>query len=166
MMKNKVLNRFIGAMDDRDEYQLSEIYKELAFSGIVLWYLTTLLMFISLIIDTIQNTLSFGTIALLILNMTYAILTVIKLRRKQLDDTDCASIEEYEEKKKQLKKAMSLAGVQWGLFMLVFMEYVSPYLSTGEINVEWWNIVIWLLGGVGFGLSMYWFSKSKLQKHF
>ncbi|MGX1723809.1 DUF3278 domain-containing protein, partial [Bacillus haynesii] len=79
---------------------------------------------------------------------------------------DCASLEEYEEKKKRLKKTSFLAGFQWGLSMLIFMEYVSPYLSTGEINVSWWNILIWVLGGIFFGMTMYWFSKSKLQKHF
>lgn len=31
-MKNKFFNRFIGTIEDRDEYQLKEIYKELAFS--------------------------------------------------------------------------------------------------------------------------------------
>lgn len=165
-MKDQLLNRFIGVLDDRDEYQRYEIYKELAFSGIMLWYLSMFLMFISLIIDTIHNTLSFATPSLLLINMVYALMTVIKIRKKQLDETDCASVEEYEEKKKQLKKASSLAGFQWGLFMLVFMEYVSPYLSTGEIDVSWWNILIWLLGGLFFGMTMYGVSKSKLQKHF
>ncbi|WP_228409480.1 DUF3278 domain-containing protein [Radiobacillus deserti] len=165
-MKNKILNRFVGVVDDRDEYQRSEIYKELAFSGILLWYLTMILMFISLIIDTIQHTLSFATPALFIINMAYAMMTVIKIRRKHLDETDCASEEEYEEKKKQLKKTSTLAGAQWGLFMLIFMEYVSPYLSTGEIDVSWWNVIIWIGGGVFFGMSLYLFSKSKLQKHF
>ncbi|AYV70165.1 DUF3278 domain-containing protein [Bacillus circulans] len=165
-MRNKILNRFIGVYDDRDEYQLYEIHKELAFSGIMLWYLTTLLMIISLIIDTIHHTLSFATPSLFIVNMIYAILTLIKIRKKQLDETDCASIEEYEEKKKQLKKSSFLAGIQWGLSMLILMEYVFPYLSTGELNLEWWNVLIWLLGGMLFGMTMYLFSKSKLQKHF
>ncbi|MFC1283878.1 DUF3278 domain-containing protein [Bacillus paralicheniformis] len=165
-MKNQILNRFIGAVDDRDEYQRYEIYKELAFSGVLLWYLSMLLMFISLIIDTIQNTLSFATPSLFMINMIYGAMIIIKMRKKHLDETDCASIEEYEEKKKRLKKTSFLAGFQWGLSMLVFMEYVSPYLSTGEINVSWWNILIWVLGGIFFGMTMYWFSKSKLQKHF
>lgn len=165
-MRNKILNRFIGVQDDRDEYQLYEIHKELAFSGIMLWYLTILLMTISLIIDTIYNTLSFATPSLFIVNMIYAILTLIKIRKKQLDETDCASIEEYDKKKKQLKKSSFIAGIQWGLSMLILMEYVFPYLSTGKLNLEWWNVLIWLSGGMLFGITMYWFSKSKLQKHF
>lgn len=165
-MKNKIINHFIGAIDNRNEYQQQEIYKELAFSGILLWYLTMSLMFISLIIDTIQNTLSLATPLLLVINMIYAIIVMIRIRKKHLDETDCASIEEYEEKRKQLKKASSLAGIQWGLFMLILMEYVSPYLSTGEIDVRWWGILTWALGGMFFGMIMYWLSKSKLKKRF
>ncbi|RCW63078.1 hypothetical protein [Saliterribacillus persicus] len=165
-MKNQVLNRFIGVVDDRDEYQRYEIYKQLAYSGILLWYLSMLLMFINLIIDTIQNTLSFATPSLFIINMGYAIMAIVKIRKKDLDEIDCASTEEYIEKKKALKKASSLAGFQFGLFMLIFIEFVSPYLVAGEIDVRWWNILIWIFSGLFFGIIMYWFSKSKLQKHF
>ncbi|GAA0494101.1 hypothetical protein GCM10008986_20770 [Salinibacillus aidingensis] len=165
-MKNKILNRFIGAVDDRDEYQRHEIYKELAFSGILLWYLTLFLMFISLIFDTIHNTLSFATPSLFIINMVYAGIVIVKIRRKNLDETDCASLEEYEEKKKQLKITSTLFAVQWGFFMLFFMEYVSPYISTGEIDVDWWDVVIWLIAGAFFGMTQYSISKSKIQKHF
>ncbi|GGN53549.1 DUF3278 domain-containing protein [Oceanobacillus indicireducens] len=165
-MRNKLINRFIGAIDDRDEYQQQEIYKELALSGMLLWYLTMLLMVVGLIVDTIHNKLSFLTPALFIINMVYAGIIMSRLRKKQLDDTDCASIEEYEEKKKRLKKSSTFGGVLWGLFMLIFMQYVFPYLSTGEIDVSWLKVLIWGIGGIFFGSMMYWFSKSKLQKHF
>lgn len=165
-MKNKLLKRFIGAIDDRDEFQLQEIHKELAFSGILLWYLTMLLMFASLVVDTIHNTLTFITPALLIINMVYAINVVSKLRKKHLDDTDCASIEEYKEKKKRLKKSSTIAGVAWGIFMLILMQYIFPYLSTGDIDVSWWDVLIWIFAGVCFGTAIYWLSRSKLRKHF
>lgn len=165
-MKNKLIKRFIGAIDDRDEYQLQEIHKELAFSGILLWCLTMLLMFASLVVDTIHNTLTFITPALLIINMVYAIIVVSKLRKKRLDDTDCASIEEYKEKKKRLKKSSTIAGVAWGIFMFIFMQYIFPYLSIGEIDVSWWDVLIWVFAGVFFGTATYWFSRSKLRKHF
>ncbi|MDV2582382.1 hypothetical protein [Alkalibacillus haloalkaliphilus] len=83
-----------------------------------------------------------------------------------MDETDCATIEEYKDKKKQIQKASFLAGILWGLFMLIFTEYLFPYLINGEINLSWWNISIWGLGGTFFGITMYWLSKSKLKKHF
>lgn len=68
-------------LDDRDEYQRNEIYEELAFSGILLWFLTTLLMVISFVMDVFQNSLSFTTIALIIINMVYVIIITIRLRK-------------------------------------------------------------------------------------
>ena len=44
MMKTKIFNHFIGAIDARDEYQQQEIYKELAFTGILLYYVTMTLV--------------------------------------------------------------------------------------------------------------------------
>lgn len=165
-MKDKLLKRFIGAIDDRDEYQLQEIHKELAFSGIFLWCMTMLVMFASLVVDTVQNTLTFITVALFIVNMIYAIRIVAKLRKKHLDGTDCATIEEYREKKKQLRKQSTIAGVAWAVTMLILMQYVFPYLSTGEIDASWQKILIWVIAGIFFGATLYWFAKSKLQKHF
>ncbi|MGY0694570.1 DUF3278 domain-containing protein [Virgibacillus sp. FSP13] len=165
-MKSKLLNRFIGALDERDEYQQQEIYKELAFSGMLLWCLTMLLMLISLVTDTIHNKLSFVTPSLFLINMVYAIFILVRLRKKHLDDTDCASIEEYEDKKKRLRKSSALAGILWGLFMLIMMQYLFPYLSTGEIDVSWQNILIWGIAGIFFGTALYWISKSKLKKQF
>lgn len=165
-MKNKLLNRFIGVIEDRDEYQQGEIHKELAFSGMLLWILTMLLMSICLVIDTIHDRLSFETLSLLIINMIYAIYIVVRLRKKHLYDTDCASLAEYEEKKRWLKKSSILAGVLWGFFMLIFMQYLLPYSSTSEIDVSWPKILIWIVVAALFGTILYWFSKSKLKRHF
>jgi Ca2+/Na+ antiporter len=165
-MKNKFLKYFIGTIEDRDEYQLREIYKELAFSGILLWYLLLLLMFTSLIIDTIHNTLNFSTIALFVLTMIYAVNIVSRLRKKRLDDTDCASIEEYKVKKRQIKKKSTFLGIIWGVFMLVMMQYIFPFLSYGSIDISWRYVLIWGIAGLAFGTIIYWSSVSKLQKHF
>lgn len=165
-MKNKFVKRFIGTIEDRDEYQLKEIYKELAFSGILLWYLTLLLMFISLIIDTVNNTLNFLTIALLFVNLIYTINITSNLRKNRLSDTDCVTIEEYKNKKKQLKKSSTIAGIMWGIFMLVFMQYLLPFLSYGSIDISWFKVLLWVIAALVFGTIIYWNSVSKIQKHF
>ncbi|MEN2465496.1 DUF3278 domain-containing protein [Ornithinibacillus sp. JPR2-1] len=166
MMKNKMLNHFIGVMDNRDEYQQQEIYRELAFSGMLLWSLSMLLMLVSIVVDTIQNTLSIATPALLVINMIYAFYITLRMRKKGLDSTDCASNEEYKEKMKYLRKKCTYVGILMGLTLLVFNQYLFPYLSTGEMDASWANLFSCVIAGLFFGLVMYWYSKSKLQRHF
>ncbi|GAB4074675.1 hypothetical protein GCM10028778_21780 [Barrientosiimonas marina] len=165
-MRDKLLNRFIGTMDDRDEYQRHEIHKMLASSGALLWIVTMLLMLFSLIMDTIHNKMSFITPALFIINMAYAFNITVRLRKNRLDDTDCASPEEYRVKKRQLIKSSALSGLLWGFLMLFMMEYLFPYLETGDLAMSWSNTLIWVVAGIIFGLIMYLFGKSKLNKPF
>ena len=164
-MKNKILNHFIGVMDDRDEYQQQEIHKELAFSGILLWYLTMLVVCVSLVIDTIHNNVTLITVCLFILNMVYAVLITTRIRKKNLDETDCMSQEEYDSKKQQLKKSTAFMGIFWGGAMFISNVYILPFLSQEGISLSWGSLA-WIFGGIFFGMSMYSFSKMKLKKHF
>ena len=165
-MNNKLLNRFIGNLDDRDEYQKQEIYKELAFWGVLLWTSTMLLMFASFIADTIRNSLSFITIALLIINMLYAGILTIRLRKNHLDETDCATMEEYEIKKRRLRKSSLLAGSVFGILLIFFNLYLFPYLSSGTIEFSLFTLSVSVITAIGYGMAMYYVAKSKLKKHF
>jgi len=165
-MNNKLLNRFIGNLDDRDEYQKQEIYKELAFWGVLLWTSTMLLMFASFIADTIRNSLSFITIALLIINMLYAGILTIRLRKNHLDETDCSTMEEYEIKKRRLRKSSLLAGSVFGILLIFFNLYLFPYLSSGTIEFSLFTLSVSVITAIGYGIAMYYVAKSKLKKHF
>ncbi|QXE02422.1 DUF3278 domain-containing protein [Terribacillus sp. DMT04] len=164
-MKNKILNHFVGVMDDRDEYQQQEIHKELAFSGILLWCLSILVMFVALVVDTVKDSVSFTTVCLFIINMVYAGLMTTRIRKKSLDETDCVTEEEYEERKARLKKSATFMGIFWGGAMLVTMDYIFPFFSNEEVDISWGSIA-WVIGGIFFGMTMYSFSKMKLKKHF
>ena len=165
-MNNKLLNRFIGNLDDRDEYQKQEIYKELAFWGALLWTSTMLLMFAIFIIDTVRNTLSFMTIALFIINLLYAGILMVRLRKKHLDETDCATMVEYEIKKRRLRKSSLFAGSLFGFLMIFLNLYLFPYLSSGTIEFSWFTLSVLVITAVGYGIAMYYVAKSKLKKHF
>jgi len=165
-MRDKLLNRFIGVMDDRDEYQQQEIFKVLSFSGMLLWVMTLTLMMVCLIADAINDELSVGTVGLLIINMVYASYTLIQLRRKQLDGMDCETEEEYLLKKKRLRKSSTFAGLQWGILMFIMMQYILPYINEGTLDVSWTTFIIWMVAGILFGLFTYWLSKSRLKKHY
>jgi uncharacterized membrane protein YqjE len=154
----------IGEMNKRDEYQLQEMNKELAVAGMVLYRMNMIAMFIMLIIDTSNNTLSSGTIVLLCINLLYSIYTVVVTRKNNLMDMECVIEEEYRGKRKELRKSSVKASVSWGLYMFIFMCYVSPYLSTGEIDVSSFDAILWACGGGFFGLSMYIFGMWHLKK--
>lgn len=165
-MKNQIFNHFIGAIDARDEYQQQEIYKELAFTGILLYYVTMALMMISLINDLVLQTVSIMTPILLVVNIGYSVLIMKRLNRKEWLVTDCATPEEYEINVRRLKRSNTFGGISWGLMMLLWMEYLMPLISREEINFSWIGVIIWGIGGVLFGIAMYFVSKSKLEKHY
>lgn len=165
-MKNQIFNHFIGAIDARDEYQQQEIYKELAFTGILLYYMTMALMMISLINDLVQQTVSIMTPILLVVNIGYSALIMKRLNKKEWMVTDCATPEEYEINVRRLKRSSTFGGISWGLMMLLWMEYLMPLISREEISFSWIGVIIWGIGGVLFGVTMYFITKSKLEKHY
>ncbi|WP_020061744.1 DUF3278 domain-containing protein [Bacillus sp. 123MFChir2] len=162
--KEKIYLNFIGAMSERDEYQKQEINKELAVAGVLLWYLNMLVMVIMLVVDTIHNTISIGTIIVFVVNMIYVNYLIWKVQKKRLNETECATEEEYLERKKQLKKSGLKAGLLWGFQMFVLMCYIFPYLGSEEISISRYDVIIWSCGGVFFGLSMYGIGLLNLKK--
>ena len=165
-MKDSILNHFIGAVDDRDEYQKQEIYKELALSGIIFYHLSMLLMVVSIVIDTFNNEMSIITPILLILNVGYSGYIGYRLSKKRLDTSDCATPEEYDAKKAQLKRSCMIASMQWVLWMIIMMEYVLPFIGGENLSLSWIPMLAWLIGGIVLGFFLYFVSKSKLQKQF
>ena len=165
-MKNQIFNHFIGAIDARDEYQQQEIYKELAFTGILLYYMTMALMMISLINDLVQQTFSIMTPILLVVNIGYSALIMKRLNKKEWMATDCATPEEYELNVRKLKRSSTFAGISWGLAMLLWMEYLMPLISREEVSFSWIGVISWGIGGVFFGVAIYFVSKSRLEKHY
>ncbi|MFB6649257.1 DUF3278 domain-containing protein [Bacillus toyonensis] len=162
--EEKLYNHFIGAMDERDEYQKQEINKELAFSGMILWYLNMIAMIIMLIVDTINNTMSIGTIITFVINMIYAGYLLRNIEKKKLNDTECTTKEEYLEKKKKLKIKSLKAGILWAFQMFILMCYIFPYLSSKTISVSLFDIIIWSGGGIFFGGCIYLIALSNLKK--
>nr|WP_144492683.1 MULTISPECIES: DUF3278 domain-containing protein [Bacillus cereus group] len=162
--REKIYTTFIGAINDRDEYQKQEIDKELAFAGVGLWYLNMLAMLIMLIIDTMNQTTSVGTIIIFLINIIYSNYVIFKMKKGKLNVTECGTKEEFLEQKNLLKKSSFKAGISWGLQMFVFMCYVFPYLSSEKISISLFDICLWSGGGIVFGLFMYVVSLLNLKK--
>lgn len=113
--KERVYNSFVGTMSERDEYQKQEINKELSVAGIGLWWLNMLVMLIMLLVDTMNHTISIGTILVFLSNMIYANYLAFKFKKKGLSDTECATQEKI--KKSWLKSRFAL-----GLSNVCFYE--------------------------------------------
>ena len=92
------------------------------------------LMVISLINDLVQQTFSIMTPILLVVNIGYSALIMKRLNKKEWMATDRATPEEYEMNVHKLKRSSTLAGISWGLMMLLWMEYLMPLISREEIS--------------------------------
>jgi len=139
--KERVYNSFVGTLSERDEYQKQEINKELSVAGIGLWWLNMLIMLIMLLVDTMNHTISIGTILIFLSNMIYANYLTFKFKKKGLNETECATKEEYLQHKKTLRKAGLKAGILWGFQMFVFMNYIFPYVGSEEISISLLDVV-------------------------
>lgn len=163
-LEEKLFNRYIGFIDERDEYQKSVIYKTLAKLNMYSFYLISILMLISLIFDTISHRFTFGTFALFFIQQLNAYYILIQLRKNGVDRTEFYDNVTYLKQVKKLKKQSIIAGIQWAFFMIIMNSYIFPSLWGENIIVNIKSIVVWSLGGLFFGVVMYFLGKLKLKK--
>ena len=86
--------------------------------------------------------------------------------KKEWMATYCETPEEYEINVRRLKRSSTFGGICWGLIMLLWMEYLVPLISREEISFSWIGVISWGIGGVLFGVTIYFIAKSKLEKHY
>ncbi|CAM4408630.1 hypothetical protein [Paenibacillus typhae] len=163
-LEKRMLKPFIGYLDERDEYQQGEIYKILAGACMHAFYLTTGLMLISLIVDTINRTFTFGTIALFIVNQLVSYNILFRLRKTGIAETEYDIEADYKKIITGLRKKFTLAGIQWGFTMLILMEFLLPALAGEELEIHWFSPLIWFISGAAFGVVTYFFKKEMLKK--
>lgn len=163
-MKERMIHQLVGALDERDEYQRKEIHRELAFSGVLLWYLSMGLMVAMIIADAARQTFTLYPILLFVMNMVYAGYVTVSVKRRQLDESDTVTWEEYESKKQKLRHSSVKGGGVWMLFMLIMMEYVLPVLGGGEAALTAVSFLIWGVAAVVFAGLLYLYAVSRLNK--
>ena len=164
ILEEKLFQRYIGFIDERDEYQRSVIYETLSKLNMYSFYLINTLMFISLIFDTINHTFTFGTFALLCIQQFNSYYILIKLKKKGVDTTEFYDENSYRKAIKNLRKKSIIAALQWGLSMFILMSYIFPTLEGESIRVNLISVIIWTLAGAFFGLSIYLLAKTKVKK--
>lgn len=163
-LEEKLFKYYIGYLDERDEYQQSVIYKIIAKVNMYSFYLISILMMGSLIFDSINHRFTFGTVALFFIQQFNAYYISIKLRKSGVDSTEFYDDTTYLLQLKKAKKQAIMAGTQWGLGMLIMMDYIFPALEGEQIRLSLISVIIWTCGGAFFGGFMYLFGKLKLKK--
>lgn len=163
-LEKNLLHPYIGYSEAKDEYQQNSIYKTLAVANVYSFYLLSFFMIISLIFDSINHKLTFGTFALFFVHQFNSYYIPNKLRKSGLNEIKVDGDINYSNAIKKLRKQMVIAGIQWGFSMFVLMEYIFPTLCGDPINIGLSEVLPWVCGGIFFGGTMYILGKSNLKK--
>lgn len=123
-------------------------------------------MMISLISDLYFEKISIGTLLLLVIQQVMAIYSLVKSKKLNLDTDEVYSPEDYNNKLKTLRFQSLKQGLLWGSIMYVWIEFVFPHLLNEPSNFSWEGILRWSLGGLFFGVVMYFAGKSKIVKEY
>ncbi|MCJ1655502.1 DUF3278 domain-containing protein [Staphylococcus sp. NRL 16/872] len=124
----KLFNWFTQNFTGRDEREQGVLEHNLAIMFLLTYIVIAILSFISFLVDVTKNTISFGTVSLLVL---FAILTIVSLyinRRNRLDESKVYSRKEYQ----RLLKKTAIKGVflvfYFAIIMFILTGVVFPYI--------------------------------------
>ncbi|MFV0558258.1 MAG: DUF3278 domain-containing protein [Enterococcus sp.] len=162
-IEEKLIQHYVGYIGERDEYQKSKIYEILSSANMLTIYLSTILMFISLIWDSVHQKITLGTIFLLVVQQFNSLYLVFKLKKYQVQQTEFYDQASYLQAVKQIRRKTFLGGLNYCVWMWVMNVVVLPSLWQDEIHITWYKTTIWLITGIFFGITMYFFSKSQLR---
>ncbi|MDJ1155255.1 DUF3278 domain-containing protein [Macrococcoides caseolyticum] len=158
------LSSFMGLDMTNDEYQRQQGYIILANCFNYLFYLIVASMFISLIWDISHQMFSTGTILMFLILQGISIFIINQNRKTQSDITEVYSDEDYQSEINKLKRQSVKLGLYWGTCMYVMIEILFKIISGETYEFDWFNLFIWIIGGLFFGLSMYFIGKMKIKK--
>ncbi|MDX8045247.1 DUF3278 domain-containing protein [Gracilibacillus sp. S3-1-1] len=162
--EDKLLNKYVGYVGQRDEYQKGVIYKALANANVLSFWLITLLMLISLIWDTYHHQFSLGTLFLLVAQQFNVYYILLKLRKTGVTDTEFYDEASYKLQTKQLQKTACFSGISFAFLFFVLMNYLLPFVEGAAIHISWKDLVIMVIQALFFGYMMYLFGKGRLKK--
>lgn len=167
-LEQRLKRRVIGARDPLDEAQEAEVNRVLA--GLASWsfYLTSVLMMISLGMDVHRAgeiDVTFGSLALLILQQFAAWYLILRMRKSRVHDVRTASGTDYRRELVRAKKSAAWAGLYWGVFMMATMNWLLPAIAGQPFNTDIVHHLVWLVGGAFFGWIMYVVLKRRIVRN-
>lgn len=155
---------YIGYIDERDEYQQRVISEILATANIYLSYLLIIALVGSLIFDGVNHSLSFGTVALTLLQVINSCYISERIRKSGVDETEFYDDKSYSMQIKKLKRQCTIGAIQWGIFCFAVMQYMWPWILGEAINIDVSKVIIWSIASIIFGTGIYSMGKSKIKR--
>ncbi|BCU51351.1 hypothetical protein JCM2421_01230 [Staphylococcus auricularis] len=152
----------LGIVADRDEREEQIMNSKLATLFLASYWLILLLTLISFVFDAYKHTFSTGTFLFLVLVLIESLAIMFSLKNAGVDKEVVYSKTEYKVMLKKLKLQSVIASILFvGLAFLlnIFLQFI------GQTHVILANLDIfgWLIGGIFFGVLIYFLGKSKIK---
>ncbi|MFH0716203.1 hypothetical protein WMC59_05150 [Staphylococcus delphini] len=163
MMDNKkrFINRMLGFVQDRDEREEQLINEKMTYLFLNSFWILLLFLFISLAVDAYQNTLSVGTVLILVLVLFNAVSVLITLKKSDVYNEVVYSEEAYHAMLKKVRFQCIFASVLF-LVISLLINILFAFLSHQRLTFADINFLGWLIGSILFGTISYYYAKSKM----
>lgn len=163
MMDNKkrFINRMLGFMQGRDEREEQLINEKMTYLFLISFWILLLFLFISLAVDAYQNTLSVGTVLILVLVLFNAVSVLITLKKADVYKEVVYSQEAYHAMLKKVRFQCIFASVLF-LVISLLINILFAFLSHQRLTFSDINFLGWLIGSSLFGIVSYYYAKSKI----
>ena len=162
-VKKHMLHRFVGFLGERDEYQEKIIYEVLGNANMLTFALLTIGTLVSFIWDSVHGTISLGTILLLLIQQFNSFYIVLKMKKYKVDQTEFYTQESLDKAIRKVKIKSVWAGIDWGIWMFVWLHIVFPVLWKEPINISWFDGITMIMISGWFGGCMYALARSKFK---
>lgn len=164
-MKNNdstLIKRLIGMTRNMDEREEQVVNSKLALNFAITYWIATLFMVISVFSDAYLNTLSFGSILLLLLVLTMSVLSMVSLKGQGITYQHVESKADYQRALKKLKIQCLNAFIFFLIFSFI-LNIAFEILVKHTFIVSWNALLQSLMAGIIFGFASYFVAKSKIH---
>lgn len=88
---------------------------------------------------------------------------LVKTKKFDVLKTEVFDEDSYKKELSKIKKSAILSGINWGISMFAWMEFLFPLILNEPIELKWFNVCVWFIASILFGGSVYVIGKGKLK---
>ncbi|MGV3095097.1 MULTISPECIES: hypothetical protein [Staphylococcus] len=162
---NALFNWFTQNPTGRDEREQGVLEHKLAVMFLITYILIVILGTVSLIIDMMRETVSFGTVCLLVLSVILTFASLWINRRNRLDELKATSAEAYKYWVKKLALKCAFLVVYFAVMMFIITGVIFPYIFNDGFDFKA-QFIRCVISGVLFGGVMFIYYMMMLKKEY